>query len=203
MLRIPHLCAFAAAALISGCDQAGEANNSAGSFAFEPAAPSLNAAATDEPAAQRPPPGYAEKEGDLYLYTGELTDNERARGIATAPVVAFRYRGQNDEGQHVLASISEAGSEFIRYRCSNPCRIIRTDSGERIAFSPASILGVAFADAFAGHLSVSRPSQARATPPSSRTGDVPATRTGPSASTEANEVAGEYENGFEPIGPAL
>jgi hypothetical protein len=105
-------------------------------------------------------PNYAEREGDTYLYTTAVSEEEQKRGQAVGNVVIYRYRGEKD-GVHVLENVGLDGRVTTISECSEPCRIIRSryrGTLDRIPFDSTSVIGSAFEDAIAGRLQIARPS---------------------------------------------
>jgi hypothetical protein len=106
-------------------------------------------------AAPTPVPQYADRDGDAYLYVAAVSEEQQKRGQASGDVVMFKYLGRSG-GLFRLEDASGAVSE-----CSNPCRVIKTvhPGGyvSRTGFSPSSIFGSAFSDAFNGFLEVTAP----------------------------------------------
>lgn len=107
-----------------------------------------------------PPPvpvpdhNYDEKRGWTYYYVAAISDEDRKRGRAVGSVSAFQYLGQNGDGEHILASLRSDGTVSYRAKCAKSCRIIDTDYGEKLAYSPSSIIGAAFDDAFRSRLRI-------------------------------------------------
>jgi hypothetical protein len=108
--------------------------------------------------APTPPPmprhNYDERDGSNYFYVAAVSEEDRNKGLAAGNVIVFQYLGLDDDSKHVLASIDTDGSIINRSRCASPCRIIQRDYGKPIAYSPRSIIGAAFEDAFRGKLRV-------------------------------------------------
>lgn len=102
------------------------------------------------------PPEYAQQDGDLFMYVGELSE-EATEGGERNPVVTFKYLGQEGD-QHRLEMVNDNGSRISLMECSNPCRVARqTDafgSMTRVAVNPGTIMDAAFQDAFNGWLDV-------------------------------------------------
>jgi len=101
-----------------------------------------------------PDHNYDEERGWTYYYVAAVSDEDRKRGRVVGSVSAFQYLGQNDDGEHILASLGSNGTVNDRYKCAQSCRIIDTDYGEKLAYSPSSIIGAAFDDAFQGRLRI-------------------------------------------------
>jgi len=101
-----------------------------------------------------PDHNYDEKRGWTYYYVAAVSDEDRKRGRAVGSVSAFQYLGQNGDGEHILASLGSNGTVSYRAKCAKSCRIIDTDYGEKLAYSPSSIIGAAFDDAFRGQLRI-------------------------------------------------
>lgn len=101
---------------------------------------------------EKPLPNYAEMENGVYYYIVAVSDEDRKKGVAAGEVIGYRYLGLNDKQQHTLQSISRNGSLSMKAYCADPCAIIKYENGERISFSPSSVIGGAFQDAINGHL---------------------------------------------------
>lgn len=99
------------------------------------------------------PPRFEEEENRTYYYVGAVSEEDQKRGVAVGKVVAYRYLGRDDDGDHVLVLVGDNGATLRKSSCSEPCRIIKS-GGQRIGFSSDSIIGAAFEDAIAGHLKV-------------------------------------------------
>ena len=101
-----------------------------------------------------PAHNYAEEEDGVYFYVSAVSEEDRKKGKAVGDVYGYRYLGKNDEGQHVIASVTNNGQIIFKAYCSEPCKIIKYGDGDRSAFSPNSIIGSAFQDAINGALKV-------------------------------------------------
>ncbi len=128
----------------------------------QPSVPPTDATAVDLVALPSPPPpppaNFSERDGDVYLYTAEVSENDKKEGKVTGGVVGYKYLGESG-GVYQLASVDDSDSQFATSECKNPCRIIvRRFRGtkDRIAFSENSVVGSAFLDAFNGHLQVAK-----------------------------------------------
>lgn len=112
-------------------------------------AASTTAALPADPGPQR---RYDERDGDIYYYVSAVSEEDRQKGRATGTVVGFRYLGKVGD-VYRLQSVSGSG---LISECRKPCRIIKNYySGGSLtpsAFSPTSIIGAAFTDAFNGFL---------------------------------------------------
>lgn len=113
----------------------------------------------------RPEPRYIEKDGDTYLYVAAVSEEDQKRGRAAGSIIGFRYLGQVDD---VYRLEGPDGSSAI-HECSRPCRVIKTRlaSGTvtRTEFTPSSIIGAAFSDAFNGFLKPVPPPRIAELPP--------------------------------------
>ena len=105
---------------------------------------------------QIPDHNYGERRGDTYYYIAAVSEEDKKRGLATGQVIAYQYLGTNSSGEHILANLRTNGTVSHRARCNKPCRIIDTDNGDKIAYSPISIIGSAFDDAFRGKLRIAQ-----------------------------------------------
>lgn len=99
-------------------------------------------------------PNFDDRDGDTYFYIAEVSEEERMRGRAVGNVHSFQFLGRNSEGEYVLASLHGNGAIAYRAKCRRPCRIIDTSYGQKIAYSPESIIGAAFQDAMRGDLQI-------------------------------------------------
>ena len=99
-------------------------------------------------------PLYSQHDGDVYMYVGTLTADEKKQG-ADAPVVNIRFLG-NDGAAYRLEQVDDSGAQLATYECSAPCRVAKQilPGGEvkKLAVAERSIVGSAFLDAFAGDL---------------------------------------------------
>lgn len=96
-----------------------------------------------------PVPMYAEHRKGVYYYSTGISENAKADGKAAAEVLGFRYRGENDDGEFVIAAADSSG---ITATCSNPCKVIHVSTGEAVAYAPESVIGAVFTDAINGFL---------------------------------------------------
>ena len=104
------------------------------------------------PSKPRPAPRLVEDESSTYYYVTAVSEEDEKKGKAVGNVIGFRYLGKNDKGQHTLRQITKDGKPLSKSFCSEPCRIIKYEDGERVAYDPSSIIGAAFQDAINGHL---------------------------------------------------
>jgi hypothetical protein len=95
---------------------------------------------------------FDERRGDIYYYIAAVSEEDRKRGRAVGTVSSFQYLGKTDAGEHIVASLNDNGTVSYRAKCAPSCKIIDTDYGERIPYSPSSIIGAVFQDAFHGRL---------------------------------------------------
>ncbi len=109
---------------------------------------------------------YVSKEGDTYFYQPELTAEEKRQGAAFAYLSGFRYFGMNDQGEHEVVAIDEAGAKKWSAYCPTPCRVIRLSDGRRLASRPSLLLRGVFEDAISGRLRNSNPVLVRTHVPS-------------------------------------
>lgn len=122
------------------------------------------------PLSARQNPRYDSVEGDVYLYIGDISEQDRADGKALGSVVSYRYFGVNSDGLHELGTLADDGTLLHKSQCADRCVIIKGRRGERLPFNPNSVIGAAFEDAINGHLKVSKlagSSPAKPTPPDS------------------------------------
>lgn len=105
-------------------------------------------------------PYYTTREGGTYYYVAAVSKDDRDKGIVTGDVVAFKYYGKTQAGEHILRRVYDNGTESdIASYCKNPCTLIRDSDGLRRAYNGDSIIGAAFRDAFKGFLKVSTPTK--------------------------------------------
>lgn len=106
----------------------------------------------DVEVAATPEPRYIEKDGDTYLYVAAVSEEDQKRGRVAGSIIGFRYLGKVGD---VYRLEGPDGSSAI-HECSRPCRVIKTRLASsiltRTEFTPSSIIGAAFADAFNGFL---------------------------------------------------
>lgn len=118
-----------------------------------PAEPDSEAVAAD---AYIPAPKYAEQDGDLFMYVGQVSEEAEARGESN-PVVLYRYHG-HEAGVYRLETVADDGSSLDFVECSFPCRVAKTTSLSgnitRDAVQPGTILYSAFEDAANGLLTL-------------------------------------------------
>lgn len=119
-------------------------------------------AAPSGPVADGAPPPTATahnwqyRDGQDYVYQGELPADQKTAGSSTAAVQRYRYLGEHD-GVFKLQVDGDVAT------CANPCQVITLATGgfhvERLAFDPDSLIGAAFTDAFNGRLEVYDPAK--------------------------------------------
>lgn len=106
--------------------------------------------------AYAPTPEYSQKDGDTYVYVGDLSDEERQQG-KSATVVSFRNLGLLGD-VHTLEIIGDNDASMGTFECSAPCRVgKRTDVYGRVtreAVERDTILAAAFRDAANGLMEV-------------------------------------------------
>lgn len=125
-------------------------------LAETPLTPTPTATAPTPPEPQLPDHNYDEREGWTYYYIAAVSEEDQKRGRAVGNVSAFQYLGRNADGEHIIASLHPNGAVSYRAKCATECRIIDTDYGEKIAYSPRSLIGAAFQDAFRGKLRIAQ-----------------------------------------------
>ena len=139
MLRL--FTAFVTVVLLVSCGDSGQ--TSTANSEVLPTVPNMPPA---------PIPNWAEEDEGVYFYIASLSPQDIEEGKAAGDVIAYRYLGKNSDGEHVLANIANDGSIAYRAYCADDCSIIRYENGQRIAYSPNSIIGSAFNDAMRGLL---------------------------------------------------
>lgn len=89
------------------------------------------------------------------MYVAAVSEEESKQGKSAGEVVIFRYLGQRN-GVHRLENVTDGGQTVGVSECASPCKVIKTTrpsgSVDRIGYSPTSVIGSAFEDAFAGRL---------------------------------------------------
>lgn len=150
------LCTALAACSLTACGERAnsEAENSAPYVATNAAPEPVIQSEPDAAPPLVPDHNYDERRGPNYYYVAAVSEEDERKGRAVGDVVVYQYLGKNSAGQHVLASMNSRGLVNYEASCSVPCRIIDTSDGQSIAFSPRSIIGAAFEDAFRGKLRV-------------------------------------------------
>jgi hypothetical protein len=110
------------------------------------------------PSSPPPPPlpshNYDLKEGVVYSYIAAISEEDEKKGIGVGDVSMFKYLG-NQDGRYTVASIGDDGKIIYTSSCTNPCVVIKNDTGRRTAYNPNSIIGAVFQDAISGQLIVS------------------------------------------------
>lgn len=100
-------------------------------------------------------PRYDEREGDIYFYVADVSEEDRKAGRATGDVMGFKYLGTRD-GVHLLQQLDSDGRATGVSECGRPCKVIKSTwiDGDitRTGFNANSVIGAAFEDAFNGHL---------------------------------------------------
>lgn len=141
--------------LLSSCNQAAENDNSK----LTSSSPSIE---LDEISKQVNLPNFDESEEGVYYYSVAVSETDKKDGKSAPDVVAFRYLGKNEKGEHIIGTIQmTTGQVIFKDYCKDPCKIIRGKDGKRIGYNPESIIGAAFQDAIAGHLKVSSSSEVK------------------------------------------
>jgi len=105
-----------------------------------------------EPSVDLPAHNYSQEEKGVYYYVTAVSDNDKANGKGAGDALGFKYLGTNDNGEYVVASVEDDGEMSGKAFCRNPCTIVRFSSGQKIGYSPDSVIGAVFADVFAGQL---------------------------------------------------
>jgi hypothetical protein len=104
------------------------------------------------------PANYAFRESGGYGYVSEPSEEEKKRGKTAGQVAMFAFRGES-KGVYKISALDDQGRTNSHYECRNPCVVIKRvmrGSVSRLAYNPESLVGAAFADAFAGQLEVTR-----------------------------------------------
>ena len=98
---------------------------------------------------------YTDKDGLVYEYVAAISNKEEDDGDTSGDVVSIRYLGQKDG----LFSIAVDEEPDVRITCTDPCVIMKSMTSDgtvvsRDVFTPDSVSGAAFEDAFDGKLEV-------------------------------------------------
>ena len=116
--------------------------------------PSANVAIPTVPIAPKPTHLYEFNDGDKYGYIAAVSEEEEKRGKAAGDVVLFVYRGHDGE-TYKIDTVSPSGAVQADYECKRPCAVLKEytyQGAEYIGFTPNSLIGAAFTDAFNGFL---------------------------------------------------
>jgi len=149
-----------------------------------------------DPVPTLPKHNYDERRGFTYYYISALSDEDRTQGKAVGEVMGFQYVGQNAQSQYVLAAVQPNGAIRYRAKCSDPCRIIDTSYDAEIPYSPASVIGAAFEDAFGGKLEIA----AWAKEEAAQAAQTAHSQTQTPPGTQNDNATSDLENAF-PIAP--
>lgn len=139
---------------VAGCGDNRSTEDSPQGESLVAAAPSAATATRALPPA--PEPNFVDQEDGTYYYVTAVSEEDRKKGKATGDVVGFRYLGLNDDGHHTVAQVGRDGSIISESSCAIPCKIIKYPDGERLAYSPRSIIGGVYQDAMNGLLTPKR-----------------------------------------------
>ena len=142
---------------------------------------------------KQPDHNYDERKGLSYYYISVVSEDDKKRGRVTGNVSEFQYLGQNQSAEHIIASIRPNGTVGYRAKCIASCRIIDTDDGEKIAYSPLSIIGGAFQDAFRGKLRIAEWAKDEVVAPSPARPNTVETPVAETTSKTVSDVAGEIK----------
>lgn len=115
-------------------------------------ADTLTEASQAPTAVETPQPQYVEEKGGIYYYAGAVSENDKADGKASGEVFAFKYLGKSKDGEHKVAIVNDAGGIDGTATCPDKCKVIHMSNGQKLQYSPDSIIGAVFDDAVAGHL---------------------------------------------------
>lgn len=99
---------------------------------------------------------YDATEDRVYFYLGAASDEERKRGVASGPTMAFRYYGEDKQGEHVFRSYTANGYPIQFYYCKDPCKLMRDDSSVRTVVNDETIMGALVEDMRNGFLKKSK-----------------------------------------------
>lgn len=114
--------------------------------------PAAAAKVVDDAPAQPLPPAHRweYREGDLYGYQTELSEEDKKAGKGASDVLMFRFLGKRGDVYRLQA---ENGPIFS---CENPCEVVKaTIAGQvvdRVTYNPDTVIGGAFEDAFNGQM---------------------------------------------------
>lgn len=99
-----------------------------------------------------PSHNYSEETKGVYYYVAGVSENDKAAGKSAGEVLGFKFLGQNEDGEFIIAAIDDGGKEAGRAFCSKPCRIIRYSTGQKVGYSEDSVIGAVFSDVLSGQL---------------------------------------------------
>lgn len=100
----------------------------------------------------KPEHRYAATEDRVYFYLGSPSEDDRKRGIASGPTLAFRYYGKDTQGDHVFRSYTTNGYPIQFYYCKDPCQLMRDEGGVRTVVDDETIMGALVHDMRNGYL---------------------------------------------------
>ena len=142
-----RLLSFVALAALAACDSNGDKNDDAITVSSPPPPPVRSQIA--EP--QREYHRYDLNEGFDYHYISDVSEEDKKKGRALGSVSTYRFLGVQ-QGKYVVANVDSKGNIILRNSCAKPCVIITDGYGEKLPFSPDSVIGAAFEDALAGRM---------------------------------------------------
>lgn len=124
--------------------------------------PPVNTTETNEvstpPVPIPPSHNYTFVDGNQYGYTAAISEEDQKKGKAAGDIVMFSYAGHWNNSYHI-DEVNDAGYVLANYECGTPCIAIKIGQGayaRRIAYTPLSVIGMAFQDAMRGELSEKR-----------------------------------------------
>jgi hypothetical protein len=111
---------------------------------------------TDSSPAPVPAPShlYAIKDGDKYGYVAAVSEDDQKRGKVAGDVTFFVYRGKVGD-TYKIDLVTPDGQIVEDDECQRPCTAIKryTYGGiSYLGFTPDSLIGAAYTDAFNGFL---------------------------------------------------
>jgi hypothetical protein len=112
------------------------------------------AAQPSGPAEPKPIHLYELRDGEKYGYIAAVSEEDQKRGKAAGDVALFIYRG-HDGDTYKIDAVTASGTIVVDYECKRPCNAIKQYSYggvSYIGFTPDSLIGAAFTDAFNGYL---------------------------------------------------
>lgn len=104
-----------------------------------------------------PKPYYIYAEKGVYYYEAALTRPQREAGLIANEAVGYRYFGKNADGEHVVATVDRFGRASEYFYCKKPCRVVRSNNGDRLVLNGRMLLWSVFNDAFRGLLKNTAP----------------------------------------------
>lgn len=138
---------FVAVAALSACDSNSDKSEDTITVSSPPS-PSVRPLIAEP---QKEYHRYDLNEGFDYHCISDVSEEDKKQGKALGSVSTYRFLGVQN-GKYVLANVDSKGNILLRNSCTKPCVIITDGNGEKLPFSPDSVIGAAFEDALAGRM---------------------------------------------------